>query len=199
MTLVPVGKAWVIIGIHLSGVELQRGHTVDLAVGDRRGLMLGSAVEVDERIVGRDRRSGAERGLHQAGSAGACAACAAGRAARACAGSASAESADATARSSLHHAGVDAAKESSGLRAKNIRVRDGKVVASDRQIEIVFEREIDGILQRKVEFAVAHELVKTRRIRQRRFRNRVGSIGIQGLCDFGISNCSRLGGLEALG
>src|ERR1700739_2852499 len=133
----------------------------------------------NRRIVGRDRRTCAQGGLHESGSASSCATCSSGGAARTRAGSASAKSANASARSSLNHTSVDPTKESTSLGTKYICVRDGQVVASDGQIEIVFKREINGILQRKVKLAITHQLLKTGRIRQRRLRDRIGSVCLQ--------------------
>jgi hypothetical protein len=48
----------------------------------------------------------------------------------------------------LYDAGVHAAKEAAGLGAEQIRVGNRQVVAGDRQIEIVLERQINGIFQR---------------------------------------------------
>src|ERR1700689_2794792 len=109
--------------------------------------MLVSAAGADERIVGRYGRSGAQCGLHQPGGAGTGAARAARWAACAGARSARAKASYAAAGCSLDDAGIHAAKKSSGLRAENVCICDGKIVASDGQVEIVFEREVDGIFQ----------------------------------------------------
>ena len=84
-------------------------------------------------------RSAAQSRLHQAGSA--CARTA--RAARrtACAGSwrARSEAANAAARRSLHHAGVHTAERSAGFGAQDVGIGNRKVVARDREVEIVFQ------------------------------------------------------------
>ena len=110
--------------------------------------MLDPAVHIELRIVGVDGSSDAQGRLHQAGcartrAAGAacCTACAGAR-------SSGAEAADASAGRSLHDAGIDAAETCAGLGAKDVGICDRQVVARDCQVEIVFKRQVDGILQR---------------------------------------------------
>ena len=110
----------------LPGVRLQRRHTVDLLIGQRRGLMLSADRADDRRIVRRHCSARAQGRLHQSGRARARSACAASRAARARAGSASAEAANSAAGRSLHHAGINAAKTSAG------RVRSMSMLAIGR-------------------------------------------------------------------
>ena len=50
--------------------------------------------------------------------------------------------------SSLHNAGIHAAENSAGLSSQYIHVGDRQIVAGNGQVEIVFERQPDGILQR---------------------------------------------------
>ena len=133
------------------------------------------AVEIDQRIVRGDRGSRAERRLHQARCSCARSARPASRAARARSRSARAKTADASAWRSLHHSGIDSAEESARLCTQNVRVRDRKIVAGNCQVEIVFQRKIDRVLQRKIKLPVANQLVKMRRISQR-----------------GLGNCIRL-------
>ena len=59
-----------------------------------------------------------------------------------------------------HDAGIDAAHRAARLRAQNVHLRDGQVVARDDQVEIVLESEIDGVVQREVELAVAHQRIE---------------------------------------
>src|SRR5579864_9207990 len=101
--------------------------------------MLGADRGKNCRVVGRDRRAGAKGGLHESGSASSCAACASGGAARARAGSASTKSANTSAWCSLNHTDVDPTKDSTRLGTKDIGVRNGQVVTSDGQIEVVFK------------------------------------------------------------
>ena len=70
------------------------------------------------------------------------------------------EAAYAAAWRSLHHAGIDAAKDGASLGPQDVSIGDRKVVARDRQVEIVFQRKSDGVLQRDVEFAVMDELLQ---------------------------------------
>ena len=148
-------KGLLIVEVKLPAVGLQCGHAVENQVRKRKRLMLFSAVRSDERIVGRHRRSGSESGLHQSRSASSGPACAAAGTARAGAWSARTEASNAATGGSLHHASVDAAKESAGLCAQNVCVGDRKIVASNGQIQIIFERKINGILEREIEFAIA--------------------------------------------
>ena len=84
----------------------------------------------------------------------------------------------------LHHAGVDAAKNSSRFGTKNIGVCDRQVVASDGEIQIIFQRKINRILQRQIEFAIVDHLIQPRRIGQRRLRNFVGRVCIERIVRF---------------
>ena len=56
---------------------------------------------------------------------------------------------------------------------------DGQVVARDGEIEIVFERQRDGVLQRNVELAVANQLIEPRRIGQSGPGTVVRHIGVE--------------------
>ena len=101
----------------------------------------------DGRIVRRDCRARAQGRLHQSRRARARSACAACGAARAGAGSAGAEAANSAAGGALHHAGIHAAKTSAGLGTQYVHLGDGQIVARDRQVKIVLERQPDGILE----------------------------------------------------
>src|ERR1019366_8950095 len=54
----------------------------------------------------------------------------------------------------------------SGKRGKNIRFGDQGVVARDGNVEIIFQRKRNGVLQAQIEFAVLHELLQVRRVGQ---------------------------------
>src|ERR1022692_183121 len=110
-------------------------------------------------VIRLHRRSCAESGLHQTGSAGAGSTRASGGAAGARARCARSEAAYTTARCASHNAGVDAAEGSASLRSLNIGVGDGQVIAGDGQIEIVLQRQRDRVLQGDVQLAVADEMV----------------------------------------
>src|SRR5579863_213119 len=121
---------------------------------------------VNRRIIRRDRSSRAQRGLHQAGRARTGSARAAGRTAGTGAGSSSAESSYTAARCSLHHSSVDTTEESASLCAQNVGIGNRQVVAGDGHVQVVLERQVDGIFQRQVKFALANDVVEPRRIHQ---------------------------------
>ena len=70
----------------------------------------------------------------------------------------------------LHDAVVDAESAGAGLGAPDVRIGDVQVVAGDRDVEIVFERQRDRVVHRNIKFAIMHELVDARRIGQVRRR-----------------------------
>jgi hypothetical protein len=100
--------------------------------------------------------------LNQSGSASASTTGAARCSARARPGGARTEASYTSTGSSLHDTGIYAAEESTCLGAEDVSVGDGDVIAGNRQVEIIFEGEIDCILQRKIEFALANELRQAR-------------------------------------
>src|SRR5450432_552904 len=116
-----------------------------------------------------DRRSYAERRVDQAIGAGAGAACRDRGAARAGA-DVTAEPANAAAGSVLHDAGVDAENAGAGSGSQQIRFGDVQVVAGDVEVEIVLQRERDGVVDGEINLAVAHERVDAWRVSQIRRR-----------------------------
>ena len=123
----------------------------------------------ENRIEAGDERSQSERGTHQAPRACACAARTESRATGAGADLA-AESADAASGSVLHDAGIHAEGLGAGLGAQDIGVGDVQVVARDGDVKIVLERQRDGIVERQVELAVAHQGIDARGVGQVRRR-----------------------------
>src|SRR5260370_37529076 len=77
-----------------------------------------------------------------------------------------ADATDASARSVEYHAHRCAQNTGPSSGAQDVGVGDIQVEARDGDIEVVFEREGDGVVERKIEFAIMHELVNTRSIRQ---------------------------------
>ncbi len=118
----------------------------------------------DERVVGGDGAAGSKRGGDQARGARAGATCTAGGAAGPGTGGATAKATDAAAGRVLHDAGIDSAEDAASLRAKNVRARDRDVVARDREIQVVFEGEIDGVPQGEVEDPVVNQRIQSWRI-----------------------------------
>ena len=84
------------------------------------------------------RRSGAARSTGRPTSAGSWGSCS--------------ETAYAAARSTLDNAGIDPTEKSSRLRTKNVGFRNRKIVASDRQIEVVLECQFNRIPEREESF-----------------------------------------------
>ncbi len=54
----------------------------------------------------------------------------------------------------------------SSLGTQDVRVGDVQVIARDGDVQIVLQREIDGVIQRQIEFALVHELINARGIRK---------------------------------
>ena len=77
-----------------------------------------------------------------------------------------AEAAHAAAGSVLHDAGIDAENVGARLGAQVIGVGDVEVVAGDIEVEIVLQSERNGVVDRKINLAVAHQRVDARRVAQ---------------------------------
>ena len=71
---------------------------------------------------------------------------------------------------------MNAQDRSASLRAQHVGVGDVQVVARDGDIEIVFERERNGVIERQIEFAVVHELVDSGGIGEIRRRQAPGNV-----------------------
>jgi hypothetical protein len=123
-------------------------------------------------------RADAERGTDQAVRAGAHAAGGYSRASGAGAYRA-AEAAHAPAWGVLHDAGVDAENVCPRLRPQVISVGDVEIVAGNIDVEIIFQSEGDGVVNRKIDFAVAHKRIDARRVAQIRLRHLLPLIGPQ--------------------
>ena len=111
---------------------------------------LGNDVGIEAGNIGSD----AEGGIHKTAASGAGAAapgaCAAGAAP-------AAGTACRAARCAGDYAGIYASHNSACLGAQNVHLRDGQVIARDDDVEVVLESEIDCVLQRKIELAIADE------------------------------------------
>ena len=139
-------------------VELQRAGERRIEAGDGRAdaeSRTDQAVGSGARAAGRDR-----------GAAGA-------RADRA------AQSAYAAAGRVLHDAGIDAENAGARFCAQQIGIGDIQVIAGDIEIEIVLERERDGVIDGEINFAILHERVDARRVAQLRLRNFLRRVGLQ--------------------
>ena len=64
-------------------------------------------------------------------------------------------------------------------RALQVPLRDERIVAADFDVDIVFERQRDGVLRGQVQSAGAHQLLEARRIRETHGRHgdRPGTAG----------------------
>src|SRR6202035_708684 len=71
---------------------------------------------------------------------------------------------DPTAGSVLHDTGVHSEDVGAGFGAQVIGIGNVEVVAGDVDVEIVFERKSDGIVNREIELSVTHEGIDARRI-----------------------------------
>src|SRR5581483_10731769 len=171
-----------------------------------------------ERVEGRSCRSTAKHRRDDTCGTGAGAACAGRSTTGAPAGGAAAYAADTTSGSSLNYTGADAAQSAAGLGAKDIGIGHGDVVACDREVEVVLQRQSDGVTHRQVHLAVANGLVDagairevwrrniTRRVRvddveQVRLRRSVvlfheGRVGFRPVCLGCIRQVAGLGGLR---
>src|SRR5262249_50933392 len=139
--------------VHSGHVCLERGNFVYYWIRLRQSLMLNPHVHVQFGVVRRNRSARAQRGLNESRSSRACSTCATGCSASTRTGSACAEAANAASGSALHHAGVDTAKTSASFGAEKISVRDRQVVAGNRQVKVVFQRKVDSIFQRQIQFS----------------------------------------------
>ncbi len=88
-----------------------------------------------------------------------------------------AESAHAAAGRVLHDAAVHTENAGAGFGAPDVGIGDVQVVAGDRDVEVVFERQRDRVVHRDVKFAIVHELVDARRVGQVRRRYVARSVG----------------------
>ena len=79
-----------------------------------------------------------------------------------------ADAADAAARRVLHHSGIDAENAGARLRAQYVGIGDVQVVARDGDIEIILQRQSDGVIEREIKLAIVHELIDARRVGQTR-------------------------------
>ncbi len=67
------------------------------------------------------------------------------------------------------------------LGAQHVHLRNGQVIARNHQIEIVFKRQIDGVVQRQIELAVAHQRIEARGVGQAGRRHGLAAIGVEGV------------------
>src|SRR5260370_16129105 len=76
------------------------------------------------------------------------------------------DAADASARSVEYNTHRCAENTGPSSGAQDVGVGDIKIEARDGDVEIVLECQSDGVVEREIEFAIMHELVNTRSIRQ---------------------------------
>ncbi len=143
-----------------AGVLLELVDTRCDGVGQREGGMIDAQRSAQRRIKRLHRRSGAQRGRDQAGRAGAHTAGAARGSAGARARSTGPKASHAAAWSTLNQSSSHTAHGSAGLGAQDVGVGDGQVIARDGQVEVVFQRHRDGVVQRKHQLAVVHGLIE---------------------------------------
>ena len=96
--------------------------------------MFLAAIGIDQGVIGGNRGAGTEGGLDQARGARTRTARASGRAARAGSRSSRAQASHAAPGGALHNSCIHAPEISARLRAQNIGIRNGDVVAGNRQI-----------------------------------------------------------------
>src|SRR5205807_7069724 len=132
-------------GLGIVLVELQRAGELRIEAWNGRSQ---AECRIDQTVGAGAGAAGCDRGAAGAGADG------------------SAESAHAAARSVLHNAGIDAQNVGSRPGAEHVGLGDVQVIARDVKIEIVFESEGDGVIDRKIYLSLSHERVDTRRVAQ---------------------------------
>jgi len=143
--------------------------------------VINKRVGRDEWIVVGDRGTRTQRRGDQTRCSGSCTACAAVVPPRSSASTPAEATGAGSPRSAGDYAGIDAADGTASRGAQNIHLRDGDVVASDDEVEVVFESEVDGIAQGQIELAVLDERIESRRIGKARGRHDGAAIGIDGV------------------
>src|SRR5512146_1117235 len=126
--------------------------------------MFYAEIPGDLRIIRRDVGTGAQRGRHLARGSGASATSTRRSSAGASARSTRTKSSDSTPRGSLHYACINASENASGFGSQNIGVRNRNVVPGNCNVKVVFEREVDRVLERNIKLTVMDQLIKPRRI-----------------------------------
>src|ERR1017187_2211834 len=174
------GKRLLVGKIALNGVVVNDRDAVDGLVGQQLGEVINKRVGRDEWIVAGDRGTRTQRRGDQTRCSGSCTACAAAGATRSSASTPAEATGAGSPRSAGDYGGSDAADGTASRGAQNIHLRDGDVVASDDEVEVVFESEVDGIAQGQIELAVLDERIESRRIGQARGRHDGAAIGIDG-------------------
>src|ERR1017187_3130972 len=166
--------------------------------------MLQVANHADRRVIRLHRSSCAEGGLYQTGRACSRASRATGRAAGSRTRCAGPEATHTTARRASHDSRVNAAERSACLGSLNVGVGDGQVISSDRQVEIVLQRQGDRVLQRDIQLAIMYEAFNAGRIVQLRRWHLARSVGVERVMRMGnrqpsgsvygeLGPCRRLG------
>ena len=155
------GKGLRVIELSVDAVAAQGGDTVAHGVGKGLGVVFVPTGDADGWVIGGDGRAAAEGRLDETAGTST-------RTARATAGAtrtapgAGTEVRAAAAGGVPNDTGVDAAEDAACLSAENIGLGDGNVVASDGEVEIVFERELDSILEGQVKYPLRDEVVDVR-------------------------------------
>src|ERR1041385_3535920 len=102
--------------------------------------MINTGVHIQLGIIGIHKCTCTQRGLHKTRCASASATCASRGTTSATTRSAGSQTTDPTARSSLNHAGVYATENAARFGTQDVSISDGQVVASDSDIQIIFQR-----------------------------------------------------------
>src|SRR3984957_10047668 len=153
-------KALVIGKIHCAGILCKNRHAVKQArrYAFRMIFLQGSG---DDRIEAGDEWSQTQRGTDQPIGAGAYSARPETGTAGGSPGGCT-DAADATAGSVLHHSGIDPENVSAGFGAQHIGVGNVQIVAGDGDVEIIFQRQSDGVIERKINLAIVHQGINAR-------------------------------------
>ena len=137
--------------------------------GDLLAEMIFLQRSGNDRIEAVDDRSQAERGTDQTVRAGAETASAQAGAAGRCT-RVRADAADAASGRVENRAHRSSQDGRPGSRPQHVGIGNVQRVAGDRHVEIVLESERDGVIQREIQLAIAHQGIDARRVSQAWFR-----------------------------
>ena len=164
------GKVLGVVCQSFDGVLLKGEDAIAKCVVLLGDVVIVEALEVHEGVEGGDGGAGAKRRGDDAARAGS-------RRSRAGVAGAGAAAGEAALGGRLHDCGIDAIHAAARPGARVVGFGDGEVIAEVGEIEVVFDRQSDGIVQRNVQLAVADQVLKARRIREVERRRLAGPVG----------------------
>ncbi len=175
------GESLGVSDVGLSRIHFVDGNALHLEVGQLLRGVVDVSRDEEVGIVAGDRGSGTQRRGDDARGASARTARAAGSAAGSGAASADPDAAATATGRTRDDAGIHAAHLAAGLGALNVGLRNGQVVTRNHHVEIVLKRQVDGVAQREIDFAVAHQRTEPRGVSHAGRRYDQAAIRIDGI------------------